>query len=107
MYRVILGSFVGITYKFYFRGKNSRAFDDESKPSLSEKIYQVAKLGLFLDYDLATMMNIVFSSLTKDCSGFRLPKVARQRQDGRPTQMQSWRFTAYVKELMKQFLENY
>ena len=37
VYRVILGSFVGITYKFYFRGKNSRAFDDESKPSLSEK----------------------------------------------------------------------
>ena len=27
----------GITYKFYFRGKNSRAFDDKSKPSLSEK----------------------------------------------------------------------
>ena len=26
----------GITYKFYFRGKNSQAFDDESKPSLSE-----------------------------------------------------------------------
>ena len=73
----------------------------------SFKIYQVAKLGLFLDYDLATMMNIVFSSLTKDCSGFRLPKVARQRQDGRPTQMQSWRITAYVKELKKQFLENY
>ena len=49
-----------------------------------------------LDYDLATMRNIarntrfaVFSSLTKDCSGFRLPKVARQRQDGRPTQLQS------------------
>ena len=45
--------------------------------------------------------------VAKDCSGFRLPKVARQRQDGRPTQMQSLQFTAYVKELEKQFLENY
>ena len=48
---------------------------------------------------------VVFSSLTKDCLGFRHLNVAQQWQDGRPTQLQSWRFTAYVKELKKQLLD--